>query len=167
MTKYVVAFVGVLALVPPSFGQWSTSLFVVPGDTVSRRSEMHFDAGFGAGIERDLRRSWSLEGRIWHSSHTGRDVTNVELGARRRFELASRWTPFAGAGVFHRRTDDSRPGRRDHRDTGALGIGGVDFAPVTWGALRLEGRLQIYDSRRTDDVEGVFYASVGWVFRLN
>jgi opacity protein-like surface antigen len=169
-----------LACALPAFGeeaQFEVSAFVEPGASYSDYHGFDLDTGLGAGLGWRFAPHWTAEARLLRFDAEFADAENYELGLRYAFgEADARWRPFVVGGIHHQQSDlryevvcvtGPCPDREEsYDDTGLFAGGGVDWQLSDWFALRFEGRLAVYDSELTDDLEEELDLTAGVVFRF-
>lgn len=167
----------------PSFAQQSSnplqlSVFATNlGYTQSTATGSNWSGGLGAALEYRWNRHWALELQIASEQHTSRfvridqnggftadvrDVTTypIDLLAHYRFDNASRWQPFVGAGVRHVLSSSNQLG-----DQTLLEIdGGVHFMITPSLSLRLDAKHTLVDDNGHFDAGLKPSIGFGWKF---
>ncbi len=172
--------VSLLACAVPALGQGSkleVSAFVEPAGSYSDYHGFELDTGFGAAIGWRFSSHWTAEGRflLWDGDLA--DAETYQLGLRYAFlDPGARWRPFVVGGLHLGQTDLRHevvcvraPCPDDEQsvdDTGLFAGGGVDWQLSDWFALRFEGRVQVYDSELSDEIEEDVDLTAGVVFRF-
>lgn len=176
------AFALALASSLPAGGQeasFEASVFVEPGGSYSDDDGLDLDTGLGVGAGFGWRFSprWTAEGRFLLYDAEYSDHETYQLGLRYAFlEPDARWRPFVSGGLHLGQREVRREVvcvtgpcpdlEQSFDDTGLFAGGGVDWQWNDWCALRLEGRLLVYDSDLSGDLEEGVDLTAGVVFRF-
>lgn len=169
-----------LACALPAAGQeegFEVSAFVGPGGSYSDYNGFDLDTGLGAGFGWRFAPHWTAEARFILNDARFAEAESYQLGLRYAFgDPDARWRPFAAAGLHHQQTDLQRPvvcvnapcprTEESFEDTGLFAGGGADWQILRWFALRFEGRLAVYDSDLSGDVEEDIDLTAGVVVRF-
>jgi len=163
----------------PAIGQrlpLEVSVVVKPGASYSDYEGFELDTGYGLGIGWAFSDSWSMELRGLFADGDAADVETYQMGLRRAFAGAGAWRPFVQAGLHFQRSELERevvcvrapcpPLEERHEDLGAYAGGGVDWRFAPRAALRLDGRLAVYDSDRSGSAEESADVTAGLVLRF-
>ena len=156
---------------------FEVSAFLEPAGSYSDYHGFDLDTGLGAGVGWRFSPHWTAEGRflLWDGDFA--DAETYQLGLRYAFlDPGARWRPFLTGGLHLGQTDlrhevvcVSAPcadNEQSVEDTGLFAGGGVDWQLSDWFALRFEGRVQVYDSELSDDIEEDVDVTAGVVFRF-
>jgi hypothetical protein len=159
-------------------------VFVVvePAASYSDFEGFDFDPGLGLGAGWEIGRGWWAELRALLTDADRRgaeaEVTSWQLGARRFFATGSAWEPFVAFGGHYQEREVERevvcvdvrapcpPRREEQEDLGGFLGGGVDWRFAGRLALRLEGRVALYDSESSGDVESATDVTAGLTYRF-
>jgi len=163
---------------------YEVSLGIEPEGAFSEYSGLDVDAGLFVGFAAAVADDWSVELR-WLSqdraflSFDSVDLDTWQLGARRHFVGSGDWKPFVHGGLHYGRLNERRgrvcvrgivgpcpPERRTSDDLGVYAGGGVDWQFLPSWAVRFDGRLVVYASERTGDLEDDVDLTAGVVFRF-
>jgi hypothetical protein len=152
------------------------SVVVEPGASYSDYEGFELDAGYGVGFAVMFSDTWAVDLRGLRSDGSRAEVETSQVGVRRAVGGGGDWWPFVLAGLHYQRSELEHqvvcvrapcpPLVERHEDLGFFAGGGVDwrFAPNI--ALRLDGRLAVYDSERSGDPEESVDATAGLVVRF-
>ncbi len=182
----IVAVVALLALAGRVEAQTEgveLSLLFAPEATYSSAEGLDTGTSWGLGAGVPLRSAWTLEARGLFSHQEASGISferrTLDLGLRRSFAAGAGWRPFLQLGARQRATEIERevvcldsfqfpcPADREKRDeVGAFVGGGVDWRLAPRWALRLDGRLFLYESDLTGDFEEDTDLTLGLVFRF-
>jgi hypothetical protein len=168
----------------PALGQdepIELSLLAAPGGAYSESEGFELETAWGAGLGFGFARDWQVEVRALLAeddlAFESFEQRSFELGLRRFFD-AGAWHPFVQAGARFREAEVSRqvvctqfaepcpPLEEQREEFGPFVGGGVDLDLARWFALRADGRLNLYESDATGDVENDVDLTVGAVFRF-
>ncbi len=142
------------------------SLVADPGGSYSDARGVELDSGFGLGLGWWQSARWRTELRVIVSSggSHGRDLDSntYDHGFAYAFPNSSSWRPYVEFGAHYQTNDVAEPNPlcvggplpcdRRHassRDTGGFVGGSVDWTFSRHAALRLDGRLLVYDTSRS------------------
>ena len=176
----LLAFALALASTLPAVGEeksFEASVFVEPGGSYSDHNGLDIDTGLGAGFGWRFAPHWTAEARFTQNDAESADVKSNQLGLRYAFgDTDARWRPFVAGGLHLGEVELRREVvcvagpcpdlEQSYDDTGLFAGGGVDWQLNKWFALRFEGRLLVYDSELSDDIEEDLDLNAGVVFRF-
>ena len=178
---FVFAFGLALAAAPGARAEgFEVSLGLEPDGPTSEYDGVDLDAGFYLGFGGRFDERWSGEIRVLDQDGRRIDLTSWQLGARYALPSGSEWKPFVQAGAHFGDLEArnevvcSRRGirgpcpalRESFEDVGIYAGGGVDWNFAPQFALRFDGRLLVFDSELTDDLETEADVTAGVVFRF-
>jgi hypothetical protein len=156
--------------------RFELSVVAEPGASYSDYEGFDVDLGFGVGVGWLLAEPWSVELRGLFAEGDVVDVETFQLGLRRGFPGAGAWRPFVQAGLHFQRSEleievfciqaPCPPLEERHEDFGVYAGGGVDWGFARRAALRLDGRLAVYDSGRSGGTEDTLDVTAGLVVRF-
>jgi hypothetical protein len=152
------------------------SVVVEPGASYSDYEGFELDAGYGVGFAVIFSESFALDLRGLRSDGSRAEVETSQVGLRRAVGGGGAWQPFVLAGLHFQRSELEHqvvcvrapcpPLVERHEDLGVFAGGGVDWRFASRAALRLDGRLAVYDSERSDGTEESVDVTAGLVVRF-
>lgn len=157
------------------------SVLAAPGGTYSESEGFELQTAYGAGLGFGFAETWQVEVRALTAEDDlefeSFEQRSFELGVRRFFDRGT-WRPFVQGGARFREAEVSRqvvcsdittpcpPLEEQREEFGPFVGGGVDLDLARWFAVRADGRLNVFESDATDDIESDFDLTVGAVFRF-
>lgn len=159
------------------------SVVLEPGGSYSDYEGFDLDLGYGVGLGWAFSDAWSAElrwlGRESDSRFSDLDLDTYQLGVRRTFAAGSAWRPFVELGAHYQSAeiefevvcidpirDPCPPMRSSPEELGAFVGGGADWYFSRRAALRLDGRVAVYDSDSSGDTEDSIDLTAGIVLRF-